>query len=243
MPHNDPLRIFIGFDSKEAVAYHVLASSILRRASIPVALIPLTRQSLGRTYTRPRGQTEATEFSLTRFLVPYLSGYQGHSVFMDCDMVCLVDILDVWLEVLANPGKAVYCCQHDYIPKALTKFDGHEQTKYPRKNWSSFIVWDNAKCKALTPEYVNTATGLQLHRFQWTTDEQIGSLPLEWNHLVDEYEPNPAAKVLHFTNGGPWNVEGLSLGPEADLWRAELAEALSSVMPVATVPNGVGSWA
>lgn len=229
-PSNGPLKIFIGYDSKEAVAYHVLASSILRRASIPVAIVPLTRSSLGRIYTRKRGPTEATEFSLTRFLVPYLSDYQGISVFMDCDMLARVDMLELWLDLLAQPGKAVWCCQHDYIPKSLTKFDGHEQTKYPRKNWSSFMVFDNAECKALTPEYVNNATGLQLHRFQWTTDDQIGSLPLHWNWLVGEYDKNPHAKVWHYTNGTPCFKEYASCDHAEEWWeeyRTMTAPALS----------------
>lgn len=222
MRRDEPLRIFVGYDPKEAVAYHVLCASILRRASIPVALIPLTRQSVSRFYTRQRGPTEATEFSLTRFLVPYLSGYQGLSLFMDCDMVIRVDILELWLELLAQPGKAIWCCQHDYVPKSLTKFDGHEQTTYPRKNWSSFMVFDNAQCQALTPKYVNTATGLQLHRFQWlNSDEQIGRLQLLWNHLVGEYDPNPHAKNLHFTNGLPFKGAPYATGPDAALWYEE----------------------
>lgn len=233
--NDGPLRLFVGWDSKEPIAWQVLASSILRRASIPVAILPLTRQSVSRIYTRVRTQTEATEFSLSRFLVPYLSHYQGLSVFMDCDMLCQVDILELWLEILAQPGKAVWCCQHDYIPKDLIKFDGHEQTKYPRKNWSSFVVWDNAKCKALTPEYVNTATGLQLHRFQWLEDAQIGTLPLTWNHLVGEYPPNPDAKILHYTNGTPCFPDYAHCD-QADLWwqeyRAMLrpAQSLSSAL-------------
>jgi hypothetical protein len=236
----DPLRIFIGYDSKEAVAYHVLSASILRRTTIPVALIPLTRQSVSRIYTRRRGPTESTEFSLTRFLVPYLSDYRGLSVFMDCDMLMRVDLLELWFEILARPGHAVWCCQHDYIPKALTKFDGHEQTRYPRKNWSSFLVFDNAQCRALTPDYVNHASGLDLHRFHWLTDwtpparvdwtgesvptptdqAPIGSLPLEWNWLVGEYDKNPKAKNLHFTNGTPC-FPGFADCDHADEWWTE----------------------
>jgi hypothetical protein len=200
---SDPIKIFIGVDSREPVTFSVLVQSILTRASRPVAIIPLTRRSIHREYTRPRGPTEATEFSLTRFLVPYLSGYRGLSIFMDCDMLCRVDIGDVLIHPLADPGRAVYCCQHEYIPKALLKFDGHEQTKYPRKNWSSFMIFDGARCQALTPELVNHAPGVDLHRFRWIPDDQIGSLPLEWNHLVGEYDPRPDAKIIHFTNGAP----------------------------------------
>jgi hypothetical protein len=216
---NESLRVFIGYDSKEAVAFHVLCSSIVRRASIPVSIIPLTRQSVGRTYTRERGPTEATEFSLTRFLVPYLSDYCGLSVFMDCDMLMRVDILELWLELLAQPGKALWCCQHDYVPKSLIKFDGHEQTKYPRKNWSSFMVFDNAQCQALTPEYVNTATGLQLHRFQWLDENaELGALPLQWNWLIGEYSENYKAKNFHYTNGGPWLPEYVECDHSEDWW-------------------------
>jgi hypothetical protein len=214
MTGEQPLRIFVGYDKSEAVAYHVLASSILRRASVPVAIIPLARQSVSGIYTRKRGPTEATEFSMTRFLVPYLSGYQGFSVFMDCDMVCRVDIEELVQEL--HGDSAVWCCQHDYAPRWLTKFNGNEQTTYPRKNWSSFMVFDNAQCRRLTPEYVNTATGLELHRMLWA-DERIGSLQLSWNWLVGEYEPNDAAKVLHFTLGTPCFKEYADCD-HADIW-------------------------
>ncbi len=233
MRHSEPLRIFIGYDSKESAAYHVLASSILRLATIPVAIVPLTRQSVSDIYTRKRGPTEATEFSMTRFLVPYLSGYHGYSIFMDCDMVCRVDIREIWQEIEAQSGKAVWCCQHDYIPKGLTKFNGNEQTKYPRKNWSSFMVFANAKCEQLTPSYVNTATGLELHRLLWTNDEQIGSLQLSWNWLVGEYEQNADAKVLHYTNGTPCFVD-YAYCDHADVWWDEF-KAMTAPTPLSTI--------
>lgn len=206
-----PFPIYIGYDPREAVAYHVLSQSILERASMPVAIIPLVQEQLRARgwYTRERGATEATAFSLTRFLVPFLSDYEGQSLFLDCDMLARADIGDVKLYALANPDKAVYVCPHDYTPKDQTKFLGHVQTAYPRKNWSSVMLFNNARCQALTPEYVNSATGAQLHRFQWTTDEQIGSLPLSWNWLIGEYPDNPEAQLWHFTNGGPWfGIEG-----------------------------------
>jgi hypothetical protein len=187
---------------------------------VPLAITPLVRHQLRRDYTRPRGPTEATEFSLTRFLVPYLANYDGYAIFMDCDMLAQVDIGDVLLHVLANPDKAVYVCQHDYEPKALQKMDGQAQTSYPRKNWSSFMVFDAARCQALTPEYVNAATGLALHRFQWTTDDQIGALPLDWNWLVDEYPHERRAKILHYTNGGPWFEDHTDCDHAAE-WLAE----------------------
>lgn len=216
---SEPLRIYIGWDSKEPIAFSVLAHSILARASRPVSIVPLTRQSLGRLYTRARGENEATEFSLTRFLVPHLAGYQGHALFLDCDMLCRVDIGDLLLHVLADPGKALYCCQHDYVPRQAVKFNGNTQTTYPRKNWSSFMLFDCAQCTALTPAYVNTATGLELHRFHWLDDKPIGALPLSWNWLVGEYEPNPAAQVLHYTNGTPCFAEYADCDHAAEWWR------------------------
>lgn len=216
----DPLRVFIGYDSKEPVAFHVLCHSILRHTDTPIAITPLALDHLHGTYTRPRGPTESTEFSISRFLVPYLCGYQGHAVFMDCDMLVQTNLVELWAYALAYPGKAVHVCQHDYTPKSATKFLGQPQTTYPRKNWSSLMVFDTAQCQALTPAYVNAATGLELHRFHWLHDAQIGALPLEWNYLVDEYPPCPDAKNLHFTNGGPWFPEYAACD-SADAWFAE----------------------
>ncbi len=215
-----PLHVCIGYDAAEPEAFAVLAHSILQRVTQPIAIVPLERRSLARIYARPRGPTESTDFAFTRFLVPYLSGYQGYSIFLDCDMLCRVDLGDVFLHVLADPGKAVYVCQHDYTPSTTTKFLGQPQTVYPRKNWSSFMIFDNARCQALTPAYVQTAPGLALHRFQWTTDDQVGALPLDWNWLVGEYPTNPDAHILHYTLGGPWFPETVDCD-HADLWRAE----------------------
>jgi len=219
----EPLRIFIGFDSKEPVAYHVLAHSILRRATVPVMIAPLVQSALRASglYTRERGATESTEFSLTRFLVPALCGFRGHAVFMDCDMLCRVDVDHLWDEIMAHSA-AVLVCQHDYTPREGVKFLGHQQTVYPRKNWSSFMVFDNSRCAALTPAYVNGASGLELHRFAWTDDHQIGALPLDWNWLVGDYEPNDAAKIYHYTLGGPW-FDATNDCDHADLWFEESA--------------------
>lgn len=215
----EPLRVCIGWDSREPVAYAVLAHSILTRATRPLTILPLNIRALRHEFTRERGPTEATEFSLTRFLVPFLSNYRGWSLFLDCDILCLTDITEILLYPMADPGKAVYVCQHDYVPRGLTKMDGHEQTKYPRKNWSSVMLFDNAKCRTLTPEYVNTATGLALHRFQWITDDQIGALPRAWNYLVGEDNQSlDPPKLIHYTNGGPWFNEYVSCEKAPAWW-------------------------
>lgn len=218
-----PFRVFVGWDSKEPDAFAVLADSILRHASQPVHIVPLVLGGLKSHYWRPRGGKDSTEFSISRFLVPYLSNYEGHSLFMDCDMLVQCDITDLMLYAVAEPDKAVFVCPHDYIPKHSTKFLGQQQSVYPRKNWSSVMLFDNAQCQALTPDYVNGATGLELHRFQWITDEQIGHLPLDLNHLVGEYEPNPDARILHWTLGGPWFDRRTD---HADRWFAARAKML-----------------
>lgn len=224
-------KIFIGYDSREPVAYHVLLQSLLRRASSPISVLPLVIKHLDGLYTRKRDPKESTEFSLTRFLVPYLSDYTGHSIFMDCDMLCLTDITSIWNEIEKNgkpnprvcPPEAILVCKHNYKPKTMHKFLNQIQTQYPCKNWSSFMVFNNERCRVLTPEYVNTASPMDLHQFKWLKESEIGSLPLEWNWLVGEYlytpgnkfpwsapvgdllySTNTPPKILHYTLGGPW---------------------------------------
>lgn len=197
-------QIYIGYDPKEAIAFHTLAHSIQRRSSIPLTIAPLMQSQLKGIYARARGPTESTEFSLTRFLVPALSAYRGWSLFMDCDMLCRVDIAELVAIAQGRDDKAVLLCKHDYTPGPSRKFLNQVQSVYPRKNWSSVMLFNNARCAALTPQYVNTATGLDLQRFAWLDDSAIGELPLEWNWLVGEYKHSPDAKIVHFTIGGPY---------------------------------------
>ena len=215
------LNVYIGYDPRESVAFYTLAHSILRRSSIPVSVAPLMQGQLKGLYRRERGPTESTEFSLTRFLVPALSEFRGWSIFMDCDMLCRADIAGLAREIERQPDKAVLVCQHDYVPKTQRKFLGHVQTKYPRKNWSSLMLFNNARCRALSADYVNGASGLELHRFAWTDDATIGALPLEWNWLVGEYDYNAAAKIVHYTIGGPY-FDAYRSCDYADEWFAEL---------------------
>lgn len=218
------LQVYVGFDPRETVAFYTLAHSILRRSSIPVSIAPLMQSQLRDIYKRPRGPTESTEFSLTRFLVPALSGYRGWSVFMDCDMLCLADIAELTKEM--DAAKSVVVRQHDYVPKTQRKFLNQVQTKYQRKNWSSLMLFNNERCRALTPDYVNSASGLELHRFAWTQDGLIGDLPREWNWLVGEYDHAPGMKLVHYTLGGPWFEEYRDCDYAAE-WFAEL-ESLKS---------------
>ena len=122
---------------------------------------------------------------------------------MDCDMLSRSDISALWRQ--RTTKYAVQCVQHDYTPTSTVKFLNQPQTPYPKKNWSSMMIFNNAKCTALTPDYVNSATGLELHQFKWLENETlIGKVDEEWNWLVGEYEKNPNAKLVHYTEGGPY---------------------------------------
>lgn len=171
---------------------------------------------------------ETTEFSLSRFMVPCLSRYEGWSVFMDCDMLCQIDLAQLLPIIEANMDKAVLVCKHDYVPKDVLKHLGHAQTAYPHKNWSSFMVMNNARCAELTPDYVSNASALSLHRFNWLDDAAIGSLDLDWNWLVGEYVQHEEAKMLHYTRGGPW-FQATAHCDHADLWRAEFKHMLGEL--------------
>ncbi len=217
------IRVFIGYDPREAVAFSVLAYSIHARASQPVSVAPLMLSQLKSVYTRERHPLQSTDFSFTRFLVPYLSGYSGWSLFMDCDMLVLDDIAKLWAQ--RDERYAVQVVKHNHVPKEDIKFLGATQTKYQKKNWSSVMLFNNTKCRALTPEYVNTATGLELHQFKWLgNDDLIGEIPHRWNHLVGYDAPNPDVSLVHYTIGGPY-FEEYGNCEYADAWRKELKRA------------------
>src|ERR1700704_2114838 len=218
------LRIFIGYDPRETIAAHVLAHSINSRSSIPVSFTLLNRQNLKGIYDRPRGEFESTDFSLSRFIVPYLCNYEGWAVFLDCDMLCLGDVVELahYMTLANRWNQAVQVVKHDYTPASQTKFLGQVQTQYERKNWSSMMIFNNALCRNLTREFVNMQPGLWLHRFGWTEDDKIGSMPKVWNYLsgeANQCKPEEA-RLIHFTNGGPW-FKGYENCEFADLWRQE----------------------
>ena len=169
--------------------------------------------------TRERHPLQSTDFSFSRFLTPYLSDYTGWSVFMDCDMLVLKDIAELWS--LRDDRYAVMVVKHDHVPKESVKFLGEPQTKYEKKNWSSVMLFNNAKCRALNSEYVNRASGLELHQFKWLgNDDLIGELPDRWNHLVGYNPPRPDAALVHYTLGGPYFPE-YKFCEYAEAWRAE----------------------
>ena len=221
-----PFRIFVGYDKSEVVAYHVCCQSIISQSSIPISFIPLSLNLIKTIYNRTRDPLQSTDFSFSRFLVPYLSGYEGWSLFIDGDMLVRSDIAELF--ALCDDAYSVMVCQHDYTPNSSIKFLNNQQTKYSKKNWSSMILFNNSQCRRLTPEYVNSATGLELHQFKWLTHEnEIGNLPLHWNWLVGEYSYNSEVKLAHFTLGGPY-FEQFAESDFSDEWREALSQLISS---------------
>jgi lipopolysaccharide biosynthesis glycosyltransferase len=221
---SDPFRIFIGWDKREPEAYDVARYSLVKRASIPVSVVPIKLDDLRARglYSRSEDPLASTEFTYSRFLTPALAGYKGWALFCDCDFLWLGDIAG--LVPYTKTSKAVYCVQHDYKPKETVKMDGAVQTSYPRKNWSSLMLFncEHPSVKQLTPEVVNRETGAYLHRMQWVADEDIGSLPTEWNWL-EGWNEKPASgtpKAVHFTRGGPWFEKWQNVD-YGDLWIAE----------------------
>ena len=210
--------VFVGYDTKETVAYHVCSNSIIRQSTQPVSLVPLALTLLD-NYTETHTDT-SNEFVYSRFLVPYLMNYDGWAIFIDGDMILLDDIVNLWK--LKDNSKAVMVVKHDYKTKMPTKYLGAKNEDYPRKNWSSVILWNcnHPAHKILLPEFIQQSTGQYLHRFSWLTDTDIGELPIEWNWLADEYGVNADAKLIHYTLGTPCFEEFANI-PMSEHWHTE----------------------
>ena len=198
---NNLVRIIIGFDQREAVAYHTFCQSIIEHASIPVSFTPLAINTL-KDYKETHTD-KSNDFIYSRFLTPYLNHYEGWAIFADGDMICQTDIKELW--DLRDESKALLVVKHDYKTKAHQKYLGNINENYPRKNWSSVILWNckHPKHKILTPDFIANQTGKYLHRFSWLDDKDIGELPIEWNWLAIEYPENRQAKLIHYTLGTP----------------------------------------
>jgi lipopolysaccharide biosynthesis glycosyltransferase len=210
--------VFIGYDPREAIAFHVCANSIIRHSSQPVQIIPVAL-NLFKEYTETHTDG-SNHFIYTRFLVPYMMEWKGHAIFIDGDMIVRDDIAKLW--ELRDYSKDVQVVKHDYKTRMPIKYLGSKNEDYPRKNWSSVILWNcnSYPNRKLTPEYVMQATGAELHRFTWCTDDRIGELPPEWNWLPDEYGANPDAKLLHYTLGTPCFHEFADT-PQGSEWHRE----------------------
>lgn len=202
------MRVFIGYDSREDIAFRVCESSVRKHSKIPIDVWPIRQQDLRERnlYWREHDPLASTEFSFTRFLTPYLAGYKGWVLFCDCDFLFRKDISG--LRDYMDPEKAVMVVKHEYNPPEKIKMDGKIQTQYTRKNWSSFMLinCEHPSVQALTPDVVNKQTGLYLHRFQWLDNKHIGELPVTYNYLEGWNNKNdcPDPIAVHFTRGGPW---------------------------------------
>lgn len=218
------LKAFIGWDPHEIIAYDVARYSIERRSSIQLSVTPLIQSELvaAGVYCRDHDPLASTEFTYTRFLTPYLAGSDGWALYCDCDFLWLADVAELVTDL--NPAKAIYCVQHNYWPPEKTKMSGARQTVFPRKNWSSLMVFNTAHraCRALTPDIINRATSAFLHRMQWVPDTEIGALPVEWNWLEgwNNVHRDGPPKAIHFTRGGPWHANWRDV-QFADLWQKE----------------------
>lgn len=221
--------IYVGYDPREHIAAEVACSAIERNGGV-AKFLKWNSGRAGNVYKRPyhkedtqyiddiSGSAFSTQFSFSRFLVPYISDYKGWSGFMDCDII--VDAPVAELFSLCDEKYAVMVVKHDHNPTGFSKMDGIAQTRYDRKNWSSVVLWNNAhpSNKKIGPGSVNSMPGLWLHGFKWLKDDEIGELPVEWNYLVGHNTSQECSvpKAVHFTEGGPWlkgceNVEYASV--------------------------------
>lgn len=244
MPDQSLLNVYIGWDSREAVAADVCSFSILKRTNSTVKISYLKHRELRKlgAFARPwlvDGPTGewadlidnrpfSTEFSHTRFLVPHLMNHRGWALFMDSDMVFLSDIQKLF--DLCNDQYAVMCVKHIHKPKSnATKMDGRQQLSYHRKNWSSFFLINcsHPANKFITPEKVNFMKGSDLHSFSWLKDHEIGELPYDYNYISGVSPARGGTDgmpaVIHFTEGGPWFSECPEV-PYGGTWTSEYEE-------------------
>jgi len=210
------LNAYIGFDSRFPNAYRVACSTLRRQCGLELNITPLLLPDLQAKglYKRPTIEKDgglwdvisdapmATEFSLSRFLIPYLNNYKGYSIFCDSDFLFRADVADLLTEI--NPHAPLACVHHDFNPTESIKMDGRIQTQYKRKNWSSFMVFNNAHPQnaKLTLDYFNTTTGRALHAFEWLVGYEITKLRPQWNYLVGHSQGYDGLAV-HYTDGTP----------------------------------------
>lgn len=223
--------VWIGFEPREQDAFNVAATSLRKHASEPIDVFAIDVRVLRSRglYQRPTRIREgklwdviseapmSTEFAISRFFVQHLAVDYDLALFIDCDMLFRADVHELF--ALADPHMAVQVVKHSHEPAEGTKMDGQVQTSYPRKNWSSVMLWNRRHPAnfGLTIAKLNTWAGRALHGFQWLLDEFIGDLPSEWNHLVGVNPPNPDAKLVHFTLGIP-SMEGYAACEHSSEW-------------------------
>ena len=230
------INVFIGWDSREPIAADVCAYSILKHASVPVKIhyLKLDELEKQKILTRKRDQDASTEFTYSRFLVPYLMQYTGKAIFCDCDFLWTTDIKKLYDQITSR--KSVWVVPHEnygYKPKTKTKMDGQAQTFYPKKNWSSMMAFNcgSLDSQRLSLDAINQQPLSYLHRLEWVTEnKKIGMLKPNWNWLSGYYQESDWGKpnAIHYTDGGPWfndthitedmGIESWSQVQYGDLW-------------------------
>lgn len=220
------IRLFTGWDAREALGWHAFTHSVIKRASDQVSFVPLSAAQ----------RDGSNAFIYARFEVPLLCGYEGWAIFADAsDMVCLADIEELWR--LRDERYAVQVVKHDYRTKHARKYVGTEMEcdnlDYPRKNWSSLIMWNcgHPQNRILTSENIAEWSGLQLHGFGWLSDDLVGELPAEWNWLAQEHGANDAAKIVHFTAGIP-QIQAYTHGPHCSQWFESATSVYRAPLPL-----------
>jgi len=213
-------KLYLGYDHREQAAYDAAVRSLAKVSSLtptPLNLDRLADSGLlrramdrrGQMYDLPSNAPCATEFAISRFLTPLLA-QTGWALFCDSDVIFLANPLE--LLAIADPSKAVMVVKHQNGHHAGTKMDGQAQVLYPRKNWSSVLLFqcDHPANRRLSLQDINERPGRDLHALYWLNDCEIGELPAEWNVLVNVQPMPENPKLLHFTLGGPWlpNWEG-----------------------------------
>lgn len=248
----ETIRIFTGFDKREAVGWHVFCQSVIERSSLPVEIIPLAE---GFTSVAGGQRDGSNAFTYSRFMIPEICGFTGPALFCDgADMLLRSDIAELWN--LQDSTKAVQVVKHDYQTKADEKYIGTplqaKNKSYPRKNWSSLILWNcsHPVNRCLTHEYVRSHKGSELHALKWVDEERekrkenypgrdwIGALPPVWNHLVGEYDFSVNAKLVHFTLGIPGftHYSGCDYASE---WNAVLGRCSTGLQQLKGTKNAI----
>ncbi len=222
----DKINLVIGFDQREAIAYHVFCQSVIQNSTLPIQIIPLA-PNLINSYVELH-EDGSNAFIYSRFLTPYLMNFNGWAIFADGDMICKEDLAELWK--LRDPEKAIQVVKHNYKTKSNTKYLGNKNEDYPRKNWSSLILWNcsHHKHKILTPQFIQNKEGAYLHRFSWLDDNDIGEININWNWLAIEYDENPRAKLIHYTLGTPCFKEYQSTSMSRE-WYKSLKDMLEGM--------------
>jgi len=213
------MEVYVGYDTRLSVPYNVCKYSIERHGDNSVTPIIQSNLRESNIYTREIDTDGSTEFTLTRFLVPYLNNYKDWVLFCDCDFLFTIDANT--LKDYLDEKYAVMVVKHDIEPLTKIKMDNKVQYPYPRKNWSSFILYNckHPALKNLNPELINTQSPSYLHQFKWLDDKYIGELPVAYNYLVGYYK-DIEPKIIHYTDGGPWFNEYSNI-EYGDLWKQE----------------------